>query len=100
MGGTMKKKNADKLRAIALTYIEAEDPAPRVVARGEGLLAEKIIGIARESGVPVRKNDELAEALFPLAPGDIIPEGLYRVVAEILAVIIHYDRVITDKNIL
>jgi flagellar biosynthesis protein len=96
----MKKKHTDKLRAIALKYIEAEDPAPRVVARGEGLLAEKIICLAGESGVPVRKNDLLAEALFSLAPGDVIPEALYLAVAEILAVIIHYDRVLTEKDVL
>ena len=69
-------------RAAALRY-EGRD-APRVVASGRGLIAERILEAAHEAGVPVREDAALAEALSKLDLGREIPEALYQAVAETL----------------
>ena len=74
-------------KAIALIYDEVS--APKVGARGEGELAEQIIAIAREHGVPLYENPELVKSLARLEIGDEIPELLYRVIAEIIAFAFH-----------
>lgn len=70
-------------QAIALEYAPSDD-APRVVASGKGILAEKIIEKAQESSVPIHRDDKLADTLSRLDIGEMIPPELYEVVAEIL----------------
>lgn len=71
--------------AIALKY-EVGSRAPRVLAKGERLIAERIKEIARSAGVPLVENKPLAQALFRAADiGAEIPAAFYQVVAEILA---------------
>lgn len=67
-------------------------PAPFVVASGRGSLAEKLIGLAREAGVPVRNDQDLAERLIWLKPGEVIPEELYGPVAEVLLFLVDLDK--------
>ncbi len=71
-------------RATALGY-EAGDRAPKVLATGAGLLAQRIIESAREAGVPVRSDPALVEALAALDVGHEVPEALWVAVAETLA---------------
>lgn len=72
--------------AVALTY---EAPtAPRVVATGRGAVAEAILATAREAGVAIEENPELAEALARIELDAEIPEALYRAVAEVIAFVI------------
>ena len=71
-------------RASALHY-QPGDVAPRVVATGSGLVAERIIAAAREAGVPVREDPGLARALATLELGDAVPEAMWTAVAETLA---------------
>jgi flagellar biosynthesis protein len=59
--------------------------APRVVAAGRGHVAATILETAREAGVPVHEDPELADALAGLALGDEVPEDLWAAVAEALA---------------
>ena len=59
--------------------------APAVVAAGRGALAERILAHAREAGVPVHRDPELADSLASLALGDEVPEELWAAVAEVLA---------------
>jgi flagellar biosynthesis protein len=59
--------------------------APKVVAAGRGHVAAAILATAREAGVPVHKDPELADALAQLALGDEVPEELWTAVAEALA---------------
>jgi flagellar biosynthesis protein len=59
--------------------------APRVVAAGAGLVAERIVALARESGVPVREDPALVQALAVLELGEEVPRALYVAVAETLA---------------
>jgi type III secretion YscU/HrpY family protein len=69
--------------AIALNYDQARMAAPRVTAKGQMLMAQKIIEIAEQAKVPVVRNVELAHRLYPLEMGSEIPEDLYEAVAEI-----------------
>jgi flagellar biosynthetic protein FlhB len=70
--------------AVALVYEKDGEGAPRVVAKGERVLAQQILEIAREAGVPVVRNVPLAHALHRLEIGEEIPEELYEAVAEVL----------------
>jgi len=79
----MTKPDQTEQKAVALKY--DGKGAPKVTASGEGALAEEIIRIAREAGVPLYENPELVSVLSQLDLGDEIPETLYRVVAEIIA---------------
>lgn len=72
-------------KAVALRYNQAQESAPRVVARGYGLTAEKIIEIAREHNVQVHEDPDLVAVLAKLDVNTQIPEELYVAVAEVLA---------------
>lgn len=74
----------DKL-AVALGYDRAKDAAPRVTAKGKGLIAQSIIELAREHGVEVREDKDLATLLSKLDIDTPIPLEAYAAVAEILA---------------
>jgi flagellar biosynthesis protein len=71
--------------AIALRYDTAREAAPRVVAKGDGFVAEEILRIARANHVPLREDPALVEALSVFDLNDQIPPELYRAVAEVLA---------------
>ncbi|GAA0222207.1 EscU/YscU/HrcU family type III secretion system export apparatus switch protein [Marinomonas primoryensis] len=70
-------------KAIALKY--DYNTAPTVTAKGSGLLAEKIMEVARENDVVLHQSPELVEMLSTLELGEEIPESLYLAVAEIIA---------------
>ena len=61
------------------------DGAPKVVAAGKGHIAAQILVRAREAGVPVHQDPELAKALTQLAMGQEIPEQMWTAVAQVLA---------------
>ena len=84
-------------QAIALEYNPAED-APKVIASGRGLIAEKIIEKAKESEVPIHRDDKLADTLSRLEIGDMIPPELYEVVAEILVFVDAMDKLKGKMN--
>lgn len=72
--------------AIGLTYQFGVMPAPKIVAKGAGFIAEKIKEVARSHNVPLIENKPLARALFyAVKVGDYIPEQFYVIVAELLA---------------
>jgi flagellar biosynthesis protein len=76
---------SDRQLAVALRYLRGADDAPRVVARGRGSVADRILEIARRHGVPVHRDTDLAEVLVKLDLGDWVPPELYKAVAEVLA---------------
>jgi flagellar biosynthesis protein len=76
--------------AVALAY-QTGDLAPKVVARGRGLIAEQIIERAREHGVFVHESKELVALLMQVDLDKHIPPALYRAVAELLAWLYHID---------
>jgi flagellar biosynthesis protein len=87
-----EKKETKVKQAIALEYNPDED-APKVVASGRGILAEKIIEKAKESDVPIHRDDKLADTLSRLEIGEMIPPELYEVVAEILVFVDAMDKI-------
>ncbi|MCB0882391.1 MAG: EscU/YscU/HrcU family type III secretion system export apparatus switch protein [Thermoleophilia bacterium] len=72
-------------RAVALKYDQTENRAPHVAATGSGSIAERILEAAREHGVPIRQDPDLAEALAQLDLAQTIPVELYAVIAEVFA---------------
>jgi flagellar biosynthesis protein len=71
--------------AVALAYRREQDAAPRVVAKGRGLLADAILERAREAGVYVHESRELVALLMQVDLDQRIPPQLYVAVAELLA---------------
>ena len=71
--------------AVALSYDRETDPAPRVSASGQGPIAERILALAREHGVPIREDADLAALLGKLELDSVIPAEAFVAVAEILA---------------
>ena len=72
--------------AVALKYKSGQMPAPEIVAKGAGFVAERIKEVAREFRVPIMENKPLARGLFySCKVGDMIPEKFYLIVAELLA---------------
>ena len=82
-------------KAAALKYERGKDRAPRLVAKGKGPIAEKIVELARENGVEILEDKELVEFLVALDVGQEIPPELYRAVAEVLAYVYRITRLRT-----
>ena len=74
--------------AIALQYEKGTRDAPRVIAKGRGLLAQKIVELARENGVVIDTNAELAEALSGVELDETIPMELYEAVAIVIGFVL------------
>ena len=90
----LPKKPAETARrpqqsAVALAY-EGGD-APKVVAKGRGLMAEQIIFVAQEHGVFVHESKELVSLLMEIDLDKQIPATLYRTIAELLAWLYHIE---------
>jgi flagellar biosynthesis protein len=82
-------------RAVALRYQpEAPflDAAPRLVAKGQGLLAERILSLAREHKIPVERDPDLLAVLEPLDIDKLIPPELFQAVAVMLAALYRANR--------
>ena len=85
------KIDANEKTAVAIEYVPGE-AAPKILATGKGKVAEKIIETAKDSNVPLYKDDKLAKTLSKLRIGDMIPPELYEVVAEILVFVDGVDK--------
>jgi len=72
-----------KQKAVALKYNAEHDEAPVVIASGYGSVAEKIIDIAEQKGIPVFRDDSAASLLCMLEVGNSVPPELYEVIAAI-----------------
>lgn len=85
-------------QAAALKYSPDEDAAPVVIAAGYGAVAEKIIDIAEEKGIPVYKDEGAASLLCMLDVGSSIPPSLYAVVAAIYGQILAVSQKILESQ--
>ena len=83
--------------AAALRYKMGEDKAPKLVAKGAGSIAEKIIKTAQDAGVPIHEDPDLLALLMTLDIGECIPPELYMAVAEVLAFIYRMNRKIVSN---
>lgn len=77
-------------KAAALRYEEDRNKAPVIVACGSGYLAEKIVEIAGQNGVPVYEDHSLATVLSQLEAGSDIPQELYQTVVDIYAFFLQF----------
>jgi FlhB-like protein len=78
----------NRLLAVALAYDEGARTAPRVTAKGQGHVAERIIALAEENGITVEANPILAEALAGVELDDTIPVELFEATAEVIGFIL------------
>lgn len=87
-----------KQQAIALSYQQNDNVAPKVVAKGSGFIAEKILATAKQHSVPVYQNKTLVSMLMAVELDREIPPELYQAVAEVLAHIYRIDQKIGGKK--
>lgn len=78
--------------ATALQYNQQKDSAPKVVAKGKGVIAEKIIEKAQENDIVIYQDEKLSQQLDNLSLGEEIPAELYHVIAEVLVFIAKADQ--------
>ena len=83
----MSEKKQTIPLAVALQY--DGEAAPRVTAKGRDAVAEQIIGLAQQHGIPMQENEPLASVLARIELGDEIPEALYLAVAQVIAFAYH-----------
>lgn len=95
----MKKNNRknNRKKAVAVSYDSSKASAPKIVAKGEGKLAQRIVEEAMEHDVPLYEDPSLAEALSYLGLGDEVPENLYELVAKVLAFVYQLDEKWREK---
>ena len=91
-----KHEPARASRAVALSY-DGGAGAPVVVASGMGYVAEKMVEVAAESGVPIYEDNSLATMLSQLSLGQEIPDSLYRAIVEIYVYFLKFDPADPDK---
>ena len=92
MPGSPPRTPKVRRRAAALQYDQDRDRAPRLVAQGEGHVAERILALAREHGIPIHEDAAVVDLLARLDVGTEIPPELYRVVAEIIGFVYRLQR--------
>ncbi|MBP2662988.1 MAG: FlhB domain protein [Firmicutes bacterium] len=89
----------DKLpKAVAIKYNERDGIAPKVVAKGTGVVAGKIMHTAKEHGVPIYQNKTLTGMLMAVELDREIPPELYQAVAEVLAYIYRLDQRLGNRQ--
>ncbi|MDP4172799.1 MAG: EscU/YscU/HrcU family type III secretion system export apparatus switch protein [Bacteroidota bacterium] len=80
-----RSKSLNGKGAIALGYNIEKDNAPKILAKGSGELAERIIAIAKENKILIKDDPLLFDSLYSLEVGEEIPVRLFQVIAELLA---------------
>lgn len=86
-----EKRNKEIKKAVALSYKE-EFNAPKVVAKGKGEIAEKIVEVGKKENVEIYKDEELIDELISLELHEEIPPELYEAVAEIILFVYRLDK--------
>jgi flagellar biosynthesis protein len=79
-------------RAVALRYLKDKENAPRIVAKGSGHIAERIIEVARAHGITLYEDKELIEMLSRIELYQVIPVELYQIIAEVLAFVYRLNK--------
>jgi flagellar biosynthesis protein len=85
------RRKLNRKTAVAINYDKAVMASPKLVAKGSGIIAERLIAMARENGIPVVEDKVLVETLDQLSVNQQIPPELYQVVAEILVSVYRAD---------
>ena len=79
-------------KAVALKYDPGQNIAPKMIAKGQGHVAENILAAAQKNAIPVYQNKSLVNMLMALELDKEIPTELYTTVAEILAYVYRIDK--------
>ena len=79
-----KDKNI-KRSAVSLKYDSRASKSPLVTAKGKGLIADKIIALAKDNNIPIKEDPDLVQLLSQVDLNREIPASLYKVVAELLS---------------
>ena len=90
-----RKRNKHLKSAVALKYQSETDLVPKVTAKGEGLVAERIIELARENQVVIKEDPDLVEILSQVDINKEIPPSVYKVVAELLGLCLQIEQQIS-----
>lgn len=88
----MAEEEKKRKQAIAIQY-NLDEVAPKILASGTGIIADKIIEKAKSSDVPLYEDNKLANTLSKLDIGEYIPPELYSIVAEILVFVDNLDKI-------
>lgn len=84
---------AQKIKtAVALSY-DPKEEAPKIIASGRGILADKIVEKAKEEAIPIHQDERLTNTLSKLEIGEFIPPELYEAVAEVLIFVDRMDKI-------
>ncbi len=86
-------------QAVALGYDPQQDVAPRVLASGQGVIAEQIIALARGSGIPIYEDDALAAVLAKVQLDTAIPPELYALVAEVFVYVMRVSNAVASSSV-
>lgn len=79
-------------KSLALKWDREKDDAPRLIAAGKGALADRIISLAIEAGIPIQENSILTEALVDTTTGREIPPELYQIAAEVYIFLMELEK--------
>lgn len=82
----------EKKKVVALRYKKGVDNAPKVVAKGMDLIAQRILEIAEKENIPIIKNEKAVEDFYGIDLDDEIPSELYEIAAEIIAFAYKLDK--------
>lgn len=93
----MKERKVFK-KAVSLKYEPLRQEAPIVTAKGQGLIAEKIIALAKKHHIPIKDDPDLVEIISQLELGEQIPPAVYQVISEIFAFIYHLSKKHQEQN--
>ncbi|OPL16121.1 MAG: flagellar biosynthesis protein FlhB [delta proteobacterium ML8_D] len=85
--------------AATIEYDNKRDSAPKVTAKGRGLVAEKIIEVAREHNIPIKRDPALVQILSRLDIDEQIPSEIYKAIAEILAFVYSVNEQYREKTL-
>lgn len=88
----MNEQRHKRKEAVALTYDPTALEAPKVIAKGKGIIAENIVERAKEHDIPIQEDPSMMEILSQLNIDESIPEELYKAVSEVFAYIYQLDR--------
>jgi len=80
-------KKPSRKKAVALRYDAEREESPKVIAKGAGTLAEKLLELAKKHNIPIHEDSDLVNILSRLELNEDIPPSTYIAVAEILAFI-------------
>ena len=96
--GARAEEGAPDIEVAALRYDAGDDHAPKLVARGRGHAAARILELAEQHDLPVTRDPTLVSILGALDVGAEIPPDLYGVIAEVLAWAYHVDKGAAERR--